>query len=55
MGVPIAGWFVMGNPTKIRMILGYPYDSGNLHIILPTITMGLRTGIVDWDYDEIIF
>ena len=33
MGVPHS-WMVevMGNPTKIwMMILGYPYDSGNLH------------------------
>ena len=30
------GWCLMENPTKIWMIWGYPYDSGNLHLGIVT-------------------
>ena len=33
MGVPQARWMVKEkSPSKIMMIWGYPYDSGNLHM-----------------------
>ena len=32
-GSPIAGWLIMGNRMKMDDDWGYPYDSGNLHMI----------------------
>ena len=29
-------WFIMDNPTKMEENWGYPYDLGNLHIVIPS-------------------
>ena len=31
-GTPIAGWFIIENPMKRVMTVGYPHDLGNLHM-----------------------
>ena len=34
-GTPIAGWFLFGKiPSRMDDDMGYPYDSGNLHVVL---------------------
>ena len=37
-GVPQNGWSVRENPTRQKWMMtgGYPYDSGNLHMVLQT-------------------
>ena len=32
-GTPIAGWFIIEYPIEMDDDWGYPYDSGNLHIL----------------------